>query len=379
MPEFMQVMESWNGFNPVSAHRVQEAAAATFLDLLTNREGMPIHRHEYLLKEAITTTDFPALFGFTVEREMIARYRAKTADWEAYCASGRLMNFNTAEKHKVQGNDTLLPRVVEKGEYLAAPVSTGFYSRKLLKYGRQFDISWEATINDMLDAFDDLPERFAEASMYSRAFNVTGLLASAAGPDALTFGIALADVADGQLITNLGTLGLTIANLETTMTLMAGQTDINGRPLGIRAVHLVVPPALEWTARAILTSALKQWSEVAAGGGVPFPTVNVVPQMGLQLHVDPLLAVIDVSANVGTTWYLFADPSEGRAIQIDFLRGNEDPEICMKASDKVTATGAPLSPFSGDFVTDNIFYRVRDVHGVARLDRRYCYSQDGTT
>lgn len=375
MPEFMQLMDDWKGFRPVGKNVVSQESAARFIDLMENRDGLLSHQHEFLVREVITTDSFPDLFGFTLEREMIARYRAKTADWKSFCATGKMPNFNAGEKHKVQGNDTLLPRVVEKGEYLVSPVSEGYYPRRVYKYGRQFDISWEATINDVLDAFDDLPERFAEAAAYTRAYNCADLYVSAAGPDALLFGAALADVADGQLITNVGVLPLTIANLEITMTLMALQTDVNGRPLGIRGVHLVVPPALEWTARAIITSAMKGWVESAGGGPLAYPTTNVISQAGLQLHVDPLLQVIDTSATADTTWYLFADPAEGRAIQMDFLRGNEDPEICMKASDKATVAGASMSPFSGDFATDNIFYRVRDVHGGARLDRRYCYAQ----
>ncbi len=92
--------------------------------------------------------------------------------------------------------------------------------------------------------------------------------------------------------------------------------------------------------------------------------------------MNPLLPVIDVSANRWMTCYLFADPSDGVAIQLDQLRGYEAPEICMKASDKVMpGGGAEMSPFSGDFATDNIFYRVRDVHGGTRVDRRFCYAQ----
>ena len=375
MPEFMQLMESWNGFVPIREKRVKESEAAAFLDLIHNTGRMAPHRHEFMVKEAITTDSFPYLFGFTLEREMLARYRATTAPWRSYCAVGTLPNFNQGEMHKLQGNDTFLPLVPEKGEYYVSPVSHGRYYRRVYKRGRQFDISWEATVNDILGAFDDVPQRFADAVVYTRAYNVTDLYASAAGPDALMFGVALADTADGQLITNLGALQLTIANVETTTGLMAMQTDINGRPLGIRGAHLVVPPALEFTARAILTSALKQWTEVGAGAGIPVPTVNVIPQMGLQLHVDPLLPVIDLSGNRNGTWYLFADPSQGKAMQMDFLRGYEDPEICMKASDKVSVTGEALSPFSGDFGTDNIFYRVRDVHGGCRLDRRYAYAQ----
>ena len=377
MPEFMQLMENWRGFNPVSKRGITNEAAAEFIDLMTNRAGMLPHRHEFMVKEVITTDSFPELFGFTLEREMIARYQAAMANWGAYCASGKMPNFNAGEKHKVQGNDTLLPRVVEKGEYLVSPVSQGHYDRRVYKWGRQFDISWEATINDVLDAFDDLPERFAEASRYSRAYEVSGLLADAAGPDVLTFGIALADVADGQLITNAGNLPLTIADLETTIGLMAAQTDVNGRPLGIEGVHIVVPPLLKLTCMAILTSAFKYRTEVGAGGGVLEPARNVLADLPLQMHVDPLLPIINTTSG-NTAWYLFADPVQGRAIQMDYLRGHEAPEIVMKASDKVTVAGAPMSPFSGDFATDNIFYRVRDVFGGARLDRRYCYSQDGT-
>jgi len=116
---------------------------------------------------------------------------------------------------------------------------------------------------------------------------------------------------------------------------------------------------------------------VGAGGGIPVPTVNTIPQMGLKLHVDPYLQIVDVSGTNDTTWYLFADPAQGAAIEFRHLRGHENPEICMKASDKVTVGGGALSPFSGDFGTDNVFYRVRIVCGGTQLDPRFTYAQVG--
>lgn len=369
MPEFLQLMENWDGFAPVNHGNISEAAVARFIDLMANKDRLPGWKQEYLMREVITTSDFPSLFGFTLERDIMARYKAVVADWRTYCKVGTLPNFNQAELHKVQGNDGLLPRVVEKGEYYIAPMADAHYHRAVLKWGRQFDISWEALVNDALNAFGDLPQRFADAVTYTRAYNVTDLYASAAGPDVGLYGVGFVDV-DGGVLTNLGALALNIGNLQTTLNLMSSQVDITGRPLSIRGVHLVVPPLLELTARAILTSSL-----ILSTAAAPIPNANVLSQMGLQLHVDPLLPVIDTSGNRNGTWYLFADLSQGAAIEMDFLRGYEDPEICMKASDKVTAGGGALTPFSGDFATDNVFYRVRDIHGGTRLDPRMTYAQ----
>ena len=45
----------------------------------------------------------------------------------------------------------------------------------------------------------------------------------------------------------------------------------------------------------------------------------------------------------------------------------------MKASDKVTVGGGAINPMSGDFATDNVFYRVRHVFGIVELDWRATY------
>jgi len=375
MTEFLSLMEGWDGYKSVRGSHFSARKVDAAISLIENRPGWPSHVWEYKLKEAVTTTDFPGLLGFVIDREVLARYKVAVADWKSYFKLARLANFNTVERHKVVGNDNRLPLVAEKGEYLVSEVSEGYYSYKLAKYGRQFDISWESIINDILNAFEDVPARMANAAIRTEAFNATGTYVDAAGPNVLLFGAPIVDAADGAAVTNLGTLALTIANLETTLELMAAQVDANGEPITVRGVHLVVPPALEFTARQILTSGFKQWTEGAVGVPVPYPTSNVVSQIGMKLHVDPYIPIIDVSGNQATTWYVFAEPSEGAAMEFGYLRGHESPEICMKASDKVTTGGAPISPMDGDFVSDNIFYRVRLVKGTCQLDPRFAYSQ----
>ncbi len=383
MPEFMQVMEQWDGYRPVAAARLNEAVMGRALDLITNAQRMPLHRQRYLLQEAVTTADFPALFGGILDRQMLGLYKTATADWRSYVPTGTLPDFRVATVHKLQGNQQLLALVREKEEYPISQMTEGSYNRQLFKRGRQFDISWEALVNDAMDAFGDMPQRLANAALYTENWVATSIYCGAAAPNAALFGAPIADPADGQNVTNLGVLPLTIQNLEITLNLMASQTDVQGRPLGIRAAHLVVPPALEITARQILTSAQVQQVDVVGGANanppafIPLPTTNVLPQMGIKLHVDPLIPVVMPVAAANRTWFVFSDQSQGKWGQVDFLRGHEAPEICMKASDKASLTGGSISAFEGDFETDNVFWRVRHCLGGSPLDPRYAYAQVG--
>ena len=160
-------------------------------------------------------------------------------------------------------------------------------------------------------------------------------------------------------------LPLTIANLQATITLGRGQTDPNGERINVRLNHLVVPDSLEFTARAILTSAAVQ----QAASAVPVPITNIIPQLGIQLHVDPNLEGLDVGGHGNRTWYMFSDPGEASSVQMDFLAGHVGPDVRIRSSN------SSADPMEGSFDNDSIAYRVRDVHGTATLEPRYCYAQ----
>jgi len=104
-----------------------------------------------------------------------------------------------------------------------------------------------------------------------------------------------------------------------------------------------------------------------------YPTTNVVSQYGLELIVDPWLSLAATAGFDNNSWYLFADPNVIAAVEYDYLTGHEKPEICMKASDKVAIGGGPLGAMTGDFATDNIFYRIRQCFGANKLDWRATY------
>jgi hypothetical protein len=384
MTDFLKVMDNWDGFRAARSPKVNEGAMARTINLLLNKDGLSKRMHEARLEEAISTSDFPYLFGQVIDRQLLASYRAPDDPlyrWQDYVKISTVPDFNTVRREKVSGKDPLLPEVPEKGEYKPFKPTNCRYTYNVKKYGRQFDISWEAIMNDSLGAFNDIPQEMANAAKDTEAYIATSQFAASTGDgNASLYGATITDC--GQAITNLGVLPLTITNLETTLGLMKNQTSPEGKLLKIRPKFLVVPPALELTARAILTSTIKTWSpeSIDVDGTVystPYPTTNVLPQTGLQLRVNEWLPYIDTTHG-STAWYLFADPAMGAAVEVGYLRGHETPEVVMKASNKVAVGGGAMSsPFSGDFETDNIMYRVRDVIGGTPMDPRFTYLQSG--
>ena len=171
--ELMKLMEDWSGYVSLSG-RHSDAEIGAFVDLLSNAQNVPAHLHEYRIKEALTTSDFPHLFGDVLDRQVLASYRAVDPVWKAFVKMSTNKDFKTSRRFAMTGGDQYLAEVTEKGEYLASDRTEGYYDLAVKKYGRQFDISWETLINDDLGALKDTPNRFAMAAVRTEHRIVTG-------------------------------------------------------------------------------------------------------------------------------------------------------------------------------------------------------------
>jgi len=373
-----EMVDGWEGYQAI--HRVDESVeheerVLETINLLRNKARLPAHKHEYLVREAMTTSDFPILFGEILDRQLLAGFKDTPQVMPQICRPGRVKDFRTVHRYEISDGDQRLAEVAEKGEYLASDRDEAKYYYAVKKYGRQFDISWEAIINDDLGALRDTPMRFAKAARRAEEFFLTSLFINAAGPLDAYFAVANGGAA-------VAATPLTIANLETGVETMAAYTDQGTSPIMNRPKYLMIPPALEFTARQILTSANKMWiqgaTDLAGAPSVPYPTTNVLAQYGLQLLINPWIPLIATTGTVGNTlWMLFSDPADIAAAEFGKLNGHESPDLFMKAANQTRVGGGLASPMDGDFETDNIFYKVRHVFGGCVLSGRAGYASDG--
>lgn len=356
-----------NSKNPTQLRKL--ATVATLLN--EARQGK--FRAKLALQEAMSTSDFPALLGQVLDRQMLASYREYPTSYFNWVNRATVNDFRETERTKgLLGGEDDLPLVEELSEYPEASVDESTPIRyRVQKFGRRFAMSWESVVNDRNGELKALPTKLANAARRTEAKFVTGLYVDANGPHA-----ALYSAAKGNVVT--GNPALSIAGLQAAFTALTAQRDENGNPIYIEAVELVIPPALEIIARNILNATELQVGEAGGTAGQNLRTVNWMKNR-TRLNIDPYHPLLAKTANGDTSWYLFANPNSGRpALELAFLTGHEEPELFVKTPNARRVGGGDVDAMDGDFETDGIQYKVRKVHGGARIDEKMTVSSNGS-
>lgn len=330
-------------------------------------------------QEALTTADFPYLFGDIIDRQLLANYAETPYTWDQVARSATVSDFRTVKRFVVNGGETTLTAVPQGTDYPESSISDASYSYAVAKYGRRMPFSWESMINDDLDALKDVPARFGKAARRSEEKFVTQLYAGTTGPLNTVFTSGnknIVNTTNGGSATNPA---LSISGLQDAFAVLGNMLDSGGDPIMIDGVTLVVPPALEVVANNIINA-----TEILVG---VFPTTGNNQQIRtanwmrnrVRIAVNSYLPIVSNSSNGNSSWYLFANPSSGRpALEFGKLRGHESPEVFIKAPNAQRVNGGGVNVMDGDFDTDSIIYKVRHVFGGTAIDPKMVVASNGT-
>lgn len=374
--------------NPVYEMRVAETFE--FLDAIHSGR-LPVH----YLREALTTSDFPLLFGDVIDRQMLGFYQETPYTWSNYVRRATVPDFRPVKRFAIDGAEAVLPVVVEEGPYTETKLTETKYQYSVTKHGKRVPFSWEAIINDDLDALKDVPARMGKAARRSEEKFATTLFCGVSGPDSTIYTVAHKNIVS---YLNAGSPQFTAQNpplsvqaLAEALTVLANQTDTESEPISIDAVELVVPPALEVAAKLILNSTQllvgsfgQSISGSALGNGLgtsqlaQMMTSNFLSNR-IRLNVNSYIPIVASTANGSTSWWLFASPSVGRpALEMGFLRGHETPEIFQRSPNARRIGVGTEDPMNGSFDNDTIDYKVRHVFGGVAEDYRMTVASNGS-
>jgi hypothetical protein len=354
-----------NGFAPVRNRQREEAVASAvalyadvkagrvpsylFMEALSPRtpavvRSLAAHYPGLItVTETMTRSDFPLLIGDVIDRILLARWGDFPQAWRAYAAVVTRRDFRSGRAVNVDGLEGAWPEQSEEEELEYGALTEAGYLYAIKKYALGAKLSFELFMNDDLDAIETIPSRLARGGQRTINRYVADLWLDANGPDATAF-----TTGNGSRLT--GNPPLSITSLATAFGALRGRLDAQGEPILVERAVLVVPPALEVTARNIVNATEIRMTNLGGASGQEIRGANWLAG-SLQIAVDPYIPIIASTANGNTTWGLFADPNTGQpAIEVAFLRGFEQPRLYQKVSN-TAAIGGGVVQEMGDWDT----------------------------
>jgi hypothetical protein len=249
------------------------------LEVAGQRVSDSDHRDRVLQRAMHTTSDFPLLLGNAVGRVLHEAYEQMPSAIKQIARLANLPDFR--EKSVVRlGGAPSLERVNEAGEFTYGTVDEASAGWRLATFGRIIALSRQAMVNDDLSGFGQLLIKFGEAASRREAEELVSILLSPPNID----GVPLFHADRSTLIDD----ALTAPGLGEAVRALRFQRDLDGGLVMQEPATILVPAALEMTARQLVAT----YNPVESGSVQPYR---------LSVAVEPRLD----SAST-TAWYLVA-------------------------------------------------------------------------
>lgn len=266
-----------------------------------------------VLQAAFSTLSLPGILSNVANKFLLDGFEAVESSWRAIAAIRNVQDFKAVTSYRLTGGFEYL-EVGPTGELKHASVGEESFTNQARTYGRMFSITREHMINDDLGALTAVPRRLGRGA----ALKLNDVFWSAFMNNAAFFVAGNKNYAAGA-----GT-ALGIDSLSQGEELFFNQTDVDGNPLAVDPMILLVPNALFVPATQLMNST--ELREDTGGVAKKFPTSN--PHAGkFKVARSSYLSNTKYTGNSTKAWYLLSDPNDLATIEVAFLNGREQPTV----------------------------------------------------
>lgn len=332
-----------------------------------------------MLSESISTSDAPLALAQIINANILPKYQAIEPQWKKVATPKTVTNFRNIRFIDLLGSFSslqqtqgglpagVLPVVPELGQYPYISVTGTELEAALLKQGAKFGFSWEEYKDDPIGFLQDFPDQFLWLASNTEEYSVFSALTAGVTSFSALIGGGLSPI--DQSTTILANSHLTLGAISAGIQQIALRR-LNGRLVAASSYKLVVPPALEILANAIVHFTNLSFTD----GSTQYDAAGFVPLGNVEVVVSEWLGS-------STAWYLV--PSVGAAARYGLARitlaGEEAPEIRIaNFTGSVYGGSASVSPFEGGFENDSIDFRVRTVGAGALVTEESMVWSNGT-
>ena len=296
-----KAVEQGNSFRRFGLREMIALAAAR--DGVNLRLGMS---EKEWVKAAFSSISVTELLSDSANKTLLAAYNAVPGVARVLARALSANDFKIHKGVRLTG-DLMMKKVEAGGEITHGTLGEDSFSYSVDTFGRMIGLTRQDLKNDDLGAFLQLPQMFGrgaalavENGFWSLVLANTGSFFSA-GNDNYANGTATA---------------LSISSVSAAEEMLAEMEDQDGNPILVNGQYLVVPPALNATARQIFVSTnLIAGTASATQGEANIHAGKYEPVMSPYLKTAP------------KAWYLFGNPADVAAFGIAWLDGVQVPTV----------------------------------------------------
>ncbi|GHU50706.1 hypothetical protein FACS1894127_6320 [Clostridia bacterium] len=262
------------------------------------------------------TAAFPSILDQAINKAYTESYRKVRVTFDKFTTKGSLSDFKLTDGKYLAGPAGAFLEVPEGGELKHdVPVDEKLPGRQLRTFGRQFTMSRQAFINDDIGFLSSIPARYAASAKKTINKQVFDILYK---NPAIYDGIQLFDTAHNNLLASGS--GVTGAAIMSMMMKLQIQKDQFGDAINIQPAILLVPIGYGFTLQTIFMSAT-----INTPGNTQ--AVNPLYQYQSSLEVVEDGTLNALAGSNAAPWFLFGDRNDVAGIQVDYLNGQEVPNI----------------------------------------------------
>lgn len=291
--------------NEYRGHTLMDVARMSLENSGTNTRGMD-PRHIVASAFTQSTSDFPVLLENTVNKLLIAAYRAAPETWRLFAKIGEVSDFRIHNRLRL-GSFSNLDDVSENGEIKRKPVPDATKSTIQAKTkANLIALTREIIINNDLQNLVDQAKDLGGAAARTLESDVLALIVS----NAVTAdGVAIAHASHANIVASAAPGA---GGLGTARGLMRKQKDAGGSIfVDPRAAVLLTSVDYEYTFDALIMS----------------PTDISQANPNTRNPVQNMAKVVASPYVPATMSFLLADPSDVAAVEVAFLNGVQEPII----------------------------------------------------
>jgi len=306
-----------------AAHNLRGDTTLAILGNAIHAQGLPVPRSRTeLLRAAFSTASLSVALSSTATKFAHKAFLETPSSWRSFAKVVSVPDFKLAKSLRAlsQGN---LTEVGPDGELKHGSLSEDTFSDiSVSTWGKMLGITRKDLINDDLGVFTDVAGRLGREAARCISDEVFRLLLANTGS---FFADGNSNILEGaETVLGFDSLSAALNN-------MSARTDSAGNNLDIEPRVLLVPSALELTARQLLASdAVQRYVSETIDNA---PSGNPLRRETLSLIIEPRLDNTVKYGNASSTaWYLWPAPSEA-GLLVAFLNGKEQPTVEQSDSD----------------------------------------------